>query len=189
MGIKIPPPIKKRGQPKGHNLTAIGLPSKKRKGCKHPRPFAQLQSSEKIKGDIIYWNDCVQLHTFCVVILGWLVDKEDVESAMQGTLIDEDKIECIPGKVSDAVLDSNVDVNMIQKFCTSDAWLAVQHVIENKLKLNMWTCGVCQNSLLNMECESIVCESCLCWFHFDCVGIVRKPKTKNWFCRQCYAMK
>ena len=40
-------------------------------------------------------NDCVQLHTFCVVILGWLVDKEDVESAMQGTLIDEDKIECI----------------------------------------------------------------------------------------------
>ena len=25
------------------------------------------------------------------------------------------------------------------------------------------------------------------WYHFKCAGLVRKPKMKNWFCRQCYA--
>ena len=33
-GIKVPPCIKKRGRPKAHELTTIGLPAKKAKGGK-----------------------------------------------------------------------------------------------------------------------------------------------------------
>jgi len=25
------------------------------------------------------------------------------------------------------------------------------------------------------------------WFHFKCVGLTRQPKSRNWFCRSCYA--
>ena len=50
-GLKVPPPIKKRGRPKGCNLTTIGLPAKKVKTgvTKKPCSFAMLHTSDKEK--------------------------------------------------------------------------------------------------------------------------------------------
>ena len=48
-GIKMPVQIKKRGRPKGNNLTVVGLPCKKRKKntvCS----FSRLHTSEKKNG-------------------------------------------------------------------------------------------------------------------------------------------
>ena len=47
-GIKVPPRIKKRGHPKGHELTTIGLPAKKAKGGKLCA-FTKLHTSDKEK--------------------------------------------------------------------------------------------------------------------------------------------
>ena len=47
-GIKVPPRIKKRGRPKGHELTTIGLPAKKAKGGKLCA-FTKLHTSDKEK--------------------------------------------------------------------------------------------------------------------------------------------
>ena len=53
-GLKVPPAIKKKGRPKGHILTTIGLPAKKmRKGSQGPCTFSRLHTSEKEKG-ILY---------------------------------------------------------------------------------------------------------------------------------------
>ena len=51
----MPSMIKRSGRPKGHLLTAIGLPSKKRKRAiaKKPCSFLKLHSSEKERGTYI----------------------------------------------------------------------------------------------------------------------------------------
>ena len=50
-GLKVPPAVKKRGRPKGHNLTTVGLPAKKaKKDSGAPLTFIRLHTSEKVKG-------------------------------------------------------------------------------------------------------------------------------------------
>lgn len=41
---------------------------------------------------------------FVTVILSWLVDPGDVKVALNGTLLDEEKVECRPEKVTNAVM-------------------------------------------------------------------------------------
>lgn len=48
--IVMPPTIKKRGRPKGHEVTVIGLPAKKTKTATKLQPFIKLHTSIKEKG-------------------------------------------------------------------------------------------------------------------------------------------
>jgi hypothetical protein len=106
--------------------------------------------------------------------------------AMQGTLIEEDAIECCPEKVSHAILDDLVDINLVRRYFTTDAWLVVStyNDIEKKTEINTWLCTLCHHDL--DESESIVCKACLQWPHFKCIGLLKQPKKINWFCRACY---
>ena len=57
----MPPAINKRGRPKGHEVTVIGLPAKKRKkNTSEPykprlQPFIRLHTSIKDKGRLKGW--------------------------------------------------------------------------------------------------------------------------------------
>jgi len=62
----------------------------------------------------------------------WFFEKENVESALNGQLIEEHSIKCHPEKVTNAVLDENVDVFLIRKYFTDDAWLLVINVFKQK---------------------------------------------------------
>ena len=71
--------------------------------------------------------------TIFTVILGWFVDGVRIEAALkQDELIEEEDVECRPEKVSDAVVDENVDVYLIRKYFTDDAWMIVSQVVEQK---------------------------------------------------------
>ena len=52
-------------------------------------------------------------------------------------------------------------------------------------------CGTVEDVLrkpINDDSESsIICDSCLTWYHFQCANISTNPKRKIWFCRDCYA--
>ena len=53
----MPPVIRKRGRPKGHLLTTIGLPSKKTKYASKPCSFERLGCRERERGK----EECCEL--------------------------------------------------------------------------------------------------------------------------------
>lgn len=54
LGIKVAPIVKRRGQPRGHELITIGLPAKKAKKDvdKKPCSFSHLRVSRKEDGKV-----------------------------------------------------------------------------------------------------------------------------------------
>ena len=66
-------------------------------------------------------------------MLEWFVGKEVTTSAINDRkLIEEDQIELRPEKISDGVLDENVDIHLIRNFFTNDGWMLVKEVVEQK---------------------------------------------------------
>ena len=98
----------------------------------------------------------------------------------RAVLVEEEHVECRPEIITDAVVDENVDVHLIHKYFTCDAWLLVEQVLKRKQKKMTWCCNFCHGDLhVKTSGHLIVCESCLLWFHFTCVGLSKQPKTKN----------
>lgn len=125
-------------------------------------------------------------YSFPAVILSWLVDKEVAAKAIrQDFLIDEDEVECRPERVPDSIIDENVDVFLVRKMFTQNAWAMVEDVYKQKVKKMNWICSVCYHDL--NDAQSIACDSCLLWYHFMCCGVTKQPKTTTWFCRKCFA--
>ena len=44
-----------------------------------------------------------------------------------------------------------------------------------------WYWGRCTIKINDDEHSSIVCESCLVWYHFKCVGVKKHPSVKHGF--------
>ena len=63
--ISIPPAIKKRGRPKGHELTTIGVPRKRTKTMSKTKvklqPFIKLHTSVKQRGSYNYEGHAASL--------------------------------------------------------------------------------------------------------------------------------
>lgn len=81
-----------------------------------------------------------------------------------------------PEQLPDAVLDENIDVNLIRRFFTNDAWLLVMDVVEQKQANPVFVCKDCYHDL--GKALSIVCDHCLTWHHLKCVGLTNAPKSK-----------
>ena len=125
------------------------------------------------------------MYLFALVMLRWFVEEDVAITAMQrNILIEEDDVEARPECVPMKCLDENDCVNMVKKYFTIDAWMAVQNVMEVMQARRNWDCAAC--SQLLSASESVACESCLDWFHLKCVGLKKAPKKKNWFYRSCY---
>ena len=124
---------------------------------------------------------------FLVVMLKWFVDADVAANAIQcpRNLIDEEHVEVRPERLPDAVLDENVDVNLIRKFFTQDAWLLVMDTLMQKQSKSVYVCKHCYHDL--DEAPSVVCDHCLSWHHLSCVGLKQAPKSKNWYCRCCHS--
>ena len=119
------------------------------------------------------------------MILSWLVDPPIISAAMkEDKLIEEEHVECRPEKIPCSILDENVDICLVRSYFTNEAWMIVEDVVKRKQSFDIWFCATCQASLEGRQ--AIICDLCLQWYHFTCVGIQTQPKKKNWFCRQCY---
>lgn len=180
--------MKRRGRPKGSDITVIGLPAKKKKSNK-PVPFMRRHSSEKQKGCLA---SCICTYVFCnyitiivPVMLSWFVDQCKIDPVLRkGEVIEESEVECRPERISSAILDESVDIYLIRHYFTNDAWLLVQDVLKRKSENHVWICKRCNHDIDEDSSEAILCDVCL--LDFRCVGIIKQPKQKNWYCRQCY---
>ena len=65
----------------------------------------------------------------------------------------------------------------IRKYFTNDAWELVENVMKTMKKKQVWLCASCYVDLGNSE--SIVCESCLDWFHLRCVSMKKATKEEG----------
>ena len=130
---------------------------------------------------------CLSTLTF-IVILSWFVDSPEIETVLKtGGLIEVHEIECRPEKVSNAVLDKNVDVHLVCQYLTDDAWKLIEDVIERKKDCDIWQCKICHHDLYGSKSwQSIICDFWLEWYHFSCAGIIRPTKMTYWFC-SCFA--
>ena len=165
--IKLPPKVKMRGRPKGAGLTVIGLPRKKKNGNKHPVKFLMKPSDVKEKQ-----------------ILSWMLSDDLVKKALNGELIDIQEVPSDTIRMSPCLLDENVNWKVVQKYFAKGTWMMMRDLVHRLSIKPNWVCGVCQDDLEHSH--SVVCESCLIWYHLKCVGLNNPPKKTNWFCRFCY---
>ena len=86
-----------------------------------------------------------------------------------------------------ACIDENVCLESCRKDCATDAWLVIMDVVTAIRNNPVWYCGRCTRPISDDTQSSLVCECCLGWFHFQCLGINQPPKAKLWFCRKCCA--
>ncbi|XP_043271633.1 uncharacterized protein [Venturia canescens] len=182
--IIMPPVIKRRGRPKGSEKTVIGL-TRKRKSQKGNSnlPFKKKRESEKMK-----------------TILYWLADASLAKSALyEGRMIEKEEVETRPEKLSHALIDDEVNVAIVEKYFTNEAWQLIKKAIDSKKKQNVYHCGKCSvnlddtvdsvdssvdGSIIDKK-TSIGCDYCLIWYHLSCVSLKKKPKTKFWKCPKC----
>ena len=160
----------KRGRPKGAEVTVIGLPKKKKKKEKNDniKPFCKLTPAEKD-----------------TAILRSLTNDLAASAASMGkrTLHSDDlnSLHEIPDCIQDK---ESLDIYRVQKYFSREAWLEVLDLMRKKEEIG-WCCSVC-SKVINDECEdSIACDRCLLWSHFNCTSLKKKHKNQNWYCKSC----
>ena len=121
-------------------------------------------------------------------ILSWFVHNDIATAAItEGRIVEDEDVEVRPEKVPTACIDENVCLERCRKYCTADAWLVIMDVVTAIRNNPVWYCGRCTSPISDDTQSSLVCECCLGWFCFQCLGIKQPPKAKVWFCRECCA--
>ena len=112
-------------------------------------------------------------------MLSWFVDRADARDAVNGNFCITSDI--VLKSVPDSVLDSQVIILDIESYCTEDIFNKIKEAITKRRKHKQWKCGICKEKLIG---RSIACDHCLCWCHFSCTSLNKKP-TGDWFCAVC----
>ena len=68
----------------------------------------------------------------------------------------------------------------MQKFFTKAAWVKIIDFMAKLEEDPKWKCGACHKDL--SLSESVVCESCLVWYHLKYIGLTVAPKRAVWLC-------
>lgn len=130
------------------------------------------------------------LYFTLIVILSWIVDKQVANDVIHGSLplIEEEHVEYKPERIPHSILDAHDYICLVCRYFSEDAWLLLNSVIKTKNETMVWTCQVCYHDLHSGEASSIICDACLLWYHFCCVGLKAQPKGTQWFCRPCHSL-
>ena len=110
--------------------------------------------------------------------MAWFVDKEVADKAIRyDILIEEEQVDCRSEKVPDATVNEDINVCLVCCHFSADAWLVIEDLMKQKVEKMTWICHACFHDLHTEQ--AILCDSCLKWFHFSCVGITKFPKSRN----------
>ena len=129
--IKLPPEIRKRGRPKGADLTVIGLP-KKKKCTDSDRLVKFLKKSIEERER---------------QILSWMLPDHLVTKALQSGLLEYNEVNCNSLEFSPSLLDENLNLASLQKFFTKEAWVKMTDLIAKLEKDPKWKCATCHKDV------------------------------------------
>ena len=118
-------------------------------------------------------------------ILNWMFSENVVNKVLRGELIKIEEVPQDPFELSLCLVDENVNWRVVERYLEKSAWTKMVHLMSCLQSDPKWFCRVCQEDLESFK--SIVCESCLVWYHQKCVSINIPPKKAPWFCRFCYS--
>lgn len=106
-----------------------------------------------------------------------------VSKVSTGYFVQEEDITALPTEIEDDII--NTDCGIIKSFLTSDAWMALQNVLQ--VKQNEWKCSACP--VVTTHSDMIQCDNCGSWFHQKCEGVTTPPpEAEDWFCSRCIKM-
>ena len=71
-------------------------------------------------------------------------------------LIEEEDVETRPERVPNAVIDENVDIHLIRKHFSNEAWLVVTNVVHQKQRNPVYICKSCYHDLHKQSSISYV---------------------------------
>ena len=76
------------------------------------------------------------------MMLLWFAEKEVCAVILKdcGKLIEEGEVEVHSEELPDAAINENVDVHLIRKYFTNDAWLLVKDVLQRKQENPVYIC-------------------------------------------------
>ena len=78
-------------------------------------------------------------------------------------------------EIRDSMLDKQVDMSIIKNYCCKGIYEKIRKLVSDQRRKGK--CRTCQ------EC-SIICECCLLWSHFPCIGLKEKSDGER-FCAKC----
>ena len=107
---------------------------------------------------------------------------DGASKAARGELLTGTDVEINPANIPSCVKDNNVDIALVKSFFTEEGYTTLQSIY-NDTKTQPWKCQLCKNDLNNKQ--SVGCESCLNWFHFNYAQLKSTPRCKYWYCSVC----
>ena len=135
--------MRKRGRPKGAGKTVIGLPRKKSRGSRLCHSYTKVLSKRNLVCLLNSLCGSWKMFSF-LVILTWFVDLQIAKDAIDGSrIIEEDDVEMRPEMVSSSCTDEYVCLDMCRKYCTREAWAAINSVVSVIQANPTWYCGRC----------------------------------------------
>ena len=64
-------------------------------------------------------------------MLQWFVEKKIALAVLDGKqMIEQNEVQISPEKITDAVLDKDIDIHLIQKYFSRDAWQTVIEAVK-----------------------------------------------------------
>lgn len=73
------------------------------------------------------------------------------------------------------ILDGNINISSLKKNYSSEALQTLKVAITSIRNIADWNCLFCKSDV-HIDI-SLVCDGCLGWFHKQCDGLKRAPKT------------
>ena len=108
---------------------------------------------------------------------------ENAVMALDGKLMEEGAVTSVPSRC----LDTYVDLSLVKELFTVDGWTKVEEIVDKKRKSIEYICPKCE-TLIDMNFDNVVCDSCLNVHHLSCVGLKNMPKIKHWYCKNCKSL-
>ena len=118
------------------------------------------------------------------------VSSEIAENIAKGqTLLEVSHLNDLSSEnLSDLFANENVEFwKILPSFCDSDCFKYLCGLIIEKKGIGK-VCKICESKECpetNKQVKWISCASCLYSFHYVCVNIKRKPRSKHWYCIDC----